>query len=63
MERRLHLVESGPFAPHRCPSIALASAELRRPRHLHAVRDGAGAASPGRSTIPEARPPLPSRRR
>ena len=63
MERRLQLVESGPFAPHRWPSIALASAELRRPRHLHAVRDDAGAGSPGRNTAPEARPSLPSRRR
>jgi hypothetical protein len=62
MERRLHLVESGPFAPHRWPSIALASAELRRPRHLYAVRDGASAPPPAQSPAPEARAPFPSRR-
>ena len=62
MERRLHLVDSGPFAPHRWPSIALASAELRRPRHLHAVRDGASATSPAQTVAREARSPFPSRR-
>jgi hypothetical protein len=63
MERRLQLVESGPFAPHRWPSIALASAELRRPRHLHAVRSDASAPSPARSAVREGGVPPPSRRR
>jgi hypothetical protein len=62
MERRLHLVESGPFAPQRWPSIALASAELRRPRRLHVVRGGAGTPSTAQGVSPEARAPLPSRR-
>lgn len=34
---RMHLVETGPSARTAWPSIASASAELRRPRHLHAV--------------------------
>lgn len=62
MERRLHLVENGPYAPQRWPSIATASAELRRPRHLHAVRDD-GIASPAPAQAPSMRAPMPSRRR
>lgn len=62
MERRMHLVESGPFAPHRWPSIAAASAELRRPRRLHLVHGGAGAPATAQGVAREARAPLPSRR-
>jgi hypothetical protein len=42
MERSLHVVPTGPFAPQRWPSIASASAELRRPRHLRVVQGSAG---------------------
>jgi hypothetical protein len=59
----MQLVESGPFDPRRWPSIALASAELRRPRHLHAIRGGADAESSGRGTASDARASVPSRRR
>ena len=62
MERRLYVVEN-PFPPASWPSIARASAELRRPRHLHAAREAASASAPARSGPPGARAALPSRRR
>jgi hypothetical protein len=37
METRLHLVEAPEERPLVWPSIAAASTELRRPRHLQAV--------------------------
>jgi hypothetical protein len=37
MNRRLHLVDTSGSASHTWPSIAAASTELRRPRHLRVV--------------------------
>jgi len=37
MERRMHLVETAEEGRLEWPSIAAASIELRRPRHLRAV--------------------------
>jgi hypothetical protein len=37
MNRRLHLVDTPGSAAHLWPSIAAASTELRRPRHLRVV--------------------------
>jgi hypothetical protein len=60
MERRMHLVGTLP-EPLKWPSIAAASIELRRPRHLHPVPS----ATDSESAAPRPRPPtvLDRRRR
>lgn len=40
MDRRLHLVDRPESTSRRWPSIAAASTELRRPRHLRIVSAG-----------------------
>jgi hypothetical protein len=62
MERRMHLAGTAVPEPLKWPSIAAASTELRRPRHLHVVPS---AAPKSRSAAPGSRPPtlIDSRRR
>jgi hypothetical protein len=60
MERRMHLAGTAVPEPLKWPSIAAASTELRRPRHLHAVSTSASeSTSPRRTRLPT----LDSRRR
>jgi hypothetical protein len=59
MERRMHLAGTAVPEPLKWPSIAAASLELRRPRHLHAV-PSSGQTSPSRS---RGSTPLERRRR
>jgi hypothetical protein len=63
MERRFHVIDTGALAPNRWPSIAVASAELRRPRHLHAVRDGDSASTRAAARAHDPRAPLGRERR
>ena len=62
MERRMHLVGTAVAEPLKWPSIAAASTELRRPRHLHPVPsttpDSGSAAA-----APRQRPPTSLHRR
>jgi hypothetical protein len=46
MERRMHLIEPASVVTLKWPSIAAASTELRRPRHLHAVRSAEATPAP-----------------
>jgi hypothetical protein len=57
MERRMHLAGTAVPEPLKWPSIAAASSELRRPRHLHPVT------SPGTASVSRQRGATPRERR
>jgi hypothetical protein len=52
MERRIHLAGTAVPEPLKWPSIAAASMELRRPRHLRAVPSVVPAGAASRSRPP-----------
>jgi hypothetical protein len=64
MDRQLHLIDTGTTGPTHWPSIAHASAELRRPRHLRVVPAATeSTASPERAAPPVVRRALLDSRR